>query len=79
MIQTDHIIGTRHARLCCDVCCASFLYVLLLDRPRYPTTDEQRQLRELAQQAGWMFVLVSADGQPPRDLCPGCFTLPPEG
>ena len=78
-------------RIRCDVCAATFLYVTTLESamPARPNTPDQSalaflevanaigQLRELADQAGWTYILPVA--RPEADLCPDCYTLPPEG
>jgi hypothetical protein len=78
----------------CDCCGETFLYTadLRAGEPEGSAIEIAGQgldlvdaicraaaiLRELAQQAGWTEILPL--GQPrSRDLCPACFTLPPEG
>ena len=76
----------RHvAGLKCDSCgsvlftpsrMTAFLELGPLDEP----LDVHRaELRALAQGNGWAFIFMSNQVEAPRDLCPDCFELPPEG
>ena len=78
MIDILHSHGGRVAVLACDHCGIELFGRLPLHGDRGPTRTQARTLRDLAQAAGWMYVLASIDIRDPHDLCPACFTLPPE-
>ncbi len=78
MIDILHANGGRCAVLACDRCGIELFGRLTLGARDWPTKTQVRTLRERAQAAGWMHVLVSIDIRQPSDLCPSCFTLPPE-
>ena len=73
------------AGLRCDSCeCVLFTPSMLTGFLDLGPLDEpldvhRAALRALAQQNGWAFILVSVQSNAPRDLCPDCFELPPEG
>ena len=77
-------------RLRCDTCRPTFPYCTTLenampDRPNAPGQSALAylevaaaigQLRQLAGQSGWTYVLPVA--RPEADLCPNCYTIEPE-
>jgi hypothetical protein len=64
------------AKIRCDGCCAyGDFEVSVIEKI---SVSESSQLRQMAQGAGWThFLPLGQSGA--RDLCPKCFTLPPEG
>jgi hypothetical protein len=79
MIKVHLIDGDPIARLECDRCQTSLLFVVVLEPDESPSVEHRRVLRKLAQKAGWTFMAVSVWFDGPRDFCPTCYTLPPEG
>jgi hypothetical protein len=68
------------AILACDRCHTTLLHTIVLETPFVlPTSAQRRVLRNLAQKAGWLHILGIGQEDGPKDLCPRCFTLPPEG
>jgi hypothetical protein len=88
MIEIESILTLR-----CAHCRRTFPYVAPLEAGEFtgvvPSTKDAlasvkailqnaKLLRELAQQAGWAYVLpIGPDAG--KDLCNKCFQLPPEG
>jgi hypothetical protein len=62
-----------------DIQISVFCAHLDLELGQEPTDEQRRELRQIAQDAGWSFMLADVWGNMCRDLCPTCFTLPPEG
>lgn len=89
MIEIETIVTLR-----CDACQGTFLYAADFAGQETNATGAERerealeaavfvertidQLRDLAERSDWCHLLPIRTGQPPRDLCPSCYTLPPE-
>ena len=78
MIKVHSINSERIARLECDRCHATFPFFVVLEHHELPTAAQRTTLRDLAQHGRWFHILPTPP-QPERDLCPGCYTMPPEG
>jgi hypothetical protein len=79
VIRITHGAYGRLAKLECDSCGNHLGYSIAIEGQGGANIAQREKLREEAQQAGWTFILVSVRSDAPRDLCPNCFTLPPEG
>jgi len=66
------------AKLECDVCGDHMSYAIHVVGTTLASVPQRAKLRDEAQKAGWCYVLGTRLG-PARDLCPHCYTLPPEG
>jgi hypothetical protein len=66
------------AKLECEMCGDHLLYAIAVVGPPVVSVAQRAKLRDEAQKAGWSYWLGNRLG-PARDLCPHCYTLPPEG
>lgn len=67
------------AKLECDSCGAELRYCIAVVGDDKPNHAQVNKLRDEAQKAGWLHVLIPVRSAEPRDQCPKCFTMPPEG
>jgi hypothetical protein len=77
MVRVTNGAYGRLAHLECDVCGEELRYGIAIAGIEVPSGAVHSNLREQAQKAGWTAVL-GRGGAAWRDLCPECFTMPPE-
>jgi hypothetical protein len=76
MIRITNGAYGRIARLECDVCGVELPRGIALLDTEAPNAGLRSNLREQGQRAGWTGLLRGSGDW--RDLCPDCFTMPPE-
>jgi NAD-dependent SIR2 family protein deacetylase len=79
MIRMSHGAYGAVAKLECDSCGVSLRYCIAVVGDDHPNKAQVAKLREEAQKADWLHVIVPVRSALPRDYCPKCFLMPPEG
>jgi hypothetical protein len=78
MVQITAGAYGRFAHLECDNCRYALEFVVRIPPEPADTIAERSALRHQAQHRGWTYLLLGLANDK-HDLCPRCFTLPPEG